>query len=85
MSVKLLTLLHLEFLSLKRGSTGSSQSTLVKMPHCWKSHVAANMVLFDSTLFVSMYHLPAFFANQRFGQSENEEEIRDVGSAVHLV
>ena len=37
MSVKLLTERHLEFLSLKGGSTGSSESTLVKMPHCWKS------------------------------------------------
>ena len=32
---------HLEFLSLKGGCTGSSESTLVKMPHCWKSHVMA--------------------------------------------
>ena len=39
MSVKLLTEYHLEFLSLKGGSTSSSESTLVKMPHCWKSHV----------------------------------------------
>ena len=38
MTVKLLTDYHLEFLSLKEGSTGSSDSTLVKMPHCWKSH-----------------------------------------------
>ena len=38
MSVKLLTEHHLEFLSLKGGCTGSSESTLVKMPHCWKSH-----------------------------------------------
>ena len=40
MSVKLLTEQHLEFLSLKGGCTGSPESTLVKMPHCWKSHVA---------------------------------------------
>ena len=33
MSIKLLTEHHLEFLSLKGGCTGSSQSTLVKMPH----------------------------------------------------
>ena len=39
MSAKLLTEHHLEFLSLK----GSSESTLVKIPHCWKSHVAAHM------------------------------------------
>ena len=40
MSVKLLTEQHTEFLSLKGGCTGSSDSTHVKMPHCWKSRVA---------------------------------------------
>ena len=44
MTVKLLTEQHLEFLSLKGSYTGSSESTLVKMPHCWKSHVAAHIV-----------------------------------------
>ena len=34
MSVKLLTELNLEFLSLKEGYTGSTESTLVEMPHC---------------------------------------------------
>ena len=43
MTVKLLTVHHLEFLSLKGGYTGSSEPTLVKMPHCWKSHVTAHM------------------------------------------
>ena len=43
MSVKLLTEHHLEFLSLKGGYTGSSEPTLVKMQHCWKSHVAAQI------------------------------------------
>ena len=33
MTVKLLTEHHLAFLSLKGGCTGSSESTLVKMPH----------------------------------------------------
>ena len=37
MTVELLTEHHLEFLSSKGGCTGSSESTLVKMPHCWKS------------------------------------------------
>ena len=41
MSVKLLTEHHLEFLSLKGCHTGLSESTLVKMPHFWKSHVMA--------------------------------------------
>ena len=43
MSVKLLTEHHLDFLSLKGYCTGTSESTLVKMPHCWKSHVAAHI------------------------------------------
>ena len=36
--VKLLSEHHLEFISLNRGCTGSSESSLVKIPHCWKSH-----------------------------------------------
>ena len=43
MIVRLLTELHLEFLSLKGGCKGSSESTVFKMPHCWKSHVTAHM------------------------------------------
>ena len=43
MNIKLLTEHHLEFLSLKGGYIGLSESTLVKMPHCWKSHVAAHL------------------------------------------
>ena len=31
------------FLSLKGGYTGLSESTLIKMPHCWKSHVTAQL------------------------------------------
>ena len=47
MTVKLLTEHHLEFLSFKGGCTGSSESTctLVKMPHCWKSHATARLKL----------------------------------------
>ena len=40
MTVTLLTEHHLEFLSSKGSCTSSSESTLVKIPHCWKSHVA---------------------------------------------
>ena len=43
MIVKLLTEHHLEFLSLKGGCRGSSESTHVKMPHCWKSHALAHI------------------------------------------
>ena len=45
MSVKLLSEHHLVFLSLKGGCRGSSESTLVKMPHCLKSHALAHMCL----------------------------------------
>ena len=51
MSVKLLTEHQLEFLSLKGGSTGSSESTHVKMPHCWKSHVVAQKITVTCKLF----------------------------------
>ena len=47
MSVKLLNEHHLAFLSLKGGCTGSTESTLVKMPHCWKLHVTAQIYLID--------------------------------------
>ena len=45
MCVKLLTEHPLEFLSLKGGYRGSSESKHCKMPHCWKSHVTADMHL----------------------------------------
>ena len=48
MIVKLLTEHHLEFLSLKGGCRGSSESTLVKMSNCWKSHAAAHFMLLDT-------------------------------------
>ena len=44
MIVKLLTEHHLEFLSLKGGCRGSSESKLVKMPHRWKSHALAHWI-----------------------------------------
>ena len=45
MIVKLLTEHHLEFLSLKGGCRGSSESTHVKIPHCWESHALAHIIL----------------------------------------
>ena len=44
MIVKLLTEHHLEFLSIKSGCRGLSESTLDKMPHCWKSHAVAHII-----------------------------------------
>ena len=45
MIVKLLTEHHLEFLRLTGGCKDSSESTLVKMIHCWKFHVAAHLYM----------------------------------------
>ena len=50
MIVKLLTEHHLEFLSLKCGCTGLSESINVKMPHCLKSHAAALFNINNSSI-----------------------------------
>ena len=67
MTVKLLTEHHLEFLSLKRGYTGLSETTLVKMPHCWKSHITAYTrmtyiyyVKLFSIVFVCLFNLTLY-------------------------
>ena len=56
MTVKLLTEQNLEFLNLIRGCTGSSESTLVKMPHCWKSHVLAHICSAVMTVITEYLH-----------------------------
>ena len=49
MIIKLLTVHHVEFLSLKKGCRGSSESTLVKMSNCWKFYAVAQlMVIFPA-------------------------------------
>ena len=58
MIVKLLTEHHLEFLSLKVDCSGSSESTHVKMQHCWKSHALAHFFFkFQNILkFQKVFH-----------------------------
>ena len=55
MNVNLLTEPHLVFLSLKGGCTGESESTHVKMPHCWKSHVTAHTKLIYNYVIVKLF------------------------------
>ena len=50
MIVKLLTKHRFEFRSFKGGCKGLSESTLVKMPHCWKSQALAQSQLCTLTL-----------------------------------
>ena len=57
MIVKLLNQQQLGFLSLKGGCTGSYESTLVKMPHCWKSHVTTQLSPLNGNIFpISKYN-----------------------------
>ena len=58
-SVKLLTEHHLVVLRLKGGCIGLCESRLVKMPHCLKSHVTAQiLVTKNSTLHKHIVYTP---------------------------
>ena len=61
MILRLLAKHHLEFLSLKGGCTGSSESTLVKLPHCWKSHVKVHLYLNIKNIFLKCDCFSEFF------------------------
>ena len=50
MTVKRLNEHTLEFLSFKGGCTGWSESTLVKLPYCWKSHAMADISIFQTAI-----------------------------------
>ena len=76
MIVKLLTEHHLAFLSLKGGITGSSESTLVKMPHYWKLHVVAHIFM---SLHTSLWR-PSRLCNPKLTENANfdvSKETRD--------
>ena len=62
MSVELLTEHRLEFVSLKGGCIGSSESTLIKMPHC----VAAQFMIY--WLRADAYDSLGTFISQRKGK-----------------
>ena len=53
MGANLLTEHHLEFLSLKGGCTGLSESTHVKMPQCWKLQDLSYIALY--ALYIVRY------------------------------
>ena len=55
-TVKLLAEHLLEVLSVTGGCTGSSESTLVKMPHCWKSHVTAHYIFTETAALYFFSH-----------------------------
>ena len=61
MIVKLLTEHNLEFLSLKGGCRGSSESTHVRMPHCWKSHTLAHFHCCMIVMWVGLWSVIEVF------------------------
>ena len=89
MTVKLQTEHHMEFLSLKGGCTCSSESTLVKMPRCWKSHVPAQLTQtlkvddllcsnFNSLHFGQFFMLLFSSANFTFSTKKIQEHYQSV-------
>ena len=73
LTVKLLTEHHLESLVLKGGCAGSSESTLVKLPLCWKSHVTAQL-LFKKELSGRPHHPEAVFGSTHDVSGETSPE-----------
>ena len=69
MNGKLVTEHHLEFLSLRGGSTGSSESALIKIPHCWKSHIMAQML--KSTHHPLIPHIPTLCVDYSLATGAN--------------
>ena len=74
MNIKLLIEHHLEFLNLKKGCTGSYESTLVKMPHCWKFHVTAQLYPFktQTDLKVLKSIIDANYESRMFERANSE-------------
>ena len=79
MTVKLLTEHHLAFLSLNGGCTGSSESTLVKMPHCWKSPITAQMytrkAMKELLAIRRIFSLVDMITNTKFSNCPNVSKI----------
>ena len=55
MTIKLLTEYHLGFLSLNESTKARLMSIHVKIPHCWKSHVAAHFCLLTTKFYKSCF------------------------------
>ena len=73
MTVKLLNVTLFGVSKLKRGFAGSSESTLVKMSHCWKSHVAFHIVCLFSLFDFILYVPSTIFQLNRDGSSWVEQ------------
>ena len=76
MSAKLLAEHHLRFLSLKGGCTCSSESTLVKMPHCWESHATAHFNVVYCMVCVSVWEVDQQASMSKLKDIEIHKTIR---------
>ena len=83
MIVKLLTEHHLEFLSLKGGCRGSSESTLVKMSNCWKSHATAHLAFYDNAHRTNLYDLDPNVSHKTTVAYSNEQ-VAQWATIAHL-
>ena len=71
MSITLLIEYRLVFLSSEGGCTCSSESTLVKIPNCWKSHVTAQffqaeLARNDKAGFIAPKNVPYILSHDIF-------------------
>ena len=80
MIVKLLTEHHLELLSLKGGCRGSSESTHVKMPHCWKSHALAQLL--DKPCVLFQIPLSKFLLTHNGRVQDKQETLQRIANKV---
>ena len=82
MTVKLLSEHDLEFLTLTGSCTGVSESTHVKMPHCWESHVKAHLN------FKSIPDTSSQLVNSTINSTDTDMErvmlnVKSVGSVLY--
>ena len=77
---QLLTEHNLEFLSFKGGCTGSSETTLVKMPHCHGS-ITVNSEIFARVYFRETSHMRSFAKIKPSRKSENSLSLSDEGKS----
>ena len=75
MTVKLLTELRLRFLSLKEYCTGLSESTLVKMPYCWKSRVTVHIYLHTICIILQEESFKIVIQQKAAYQTGNDKQI----------
>ena len=79
MIVKLLTEHHSEFLSLKGDCTGPSESTHVKMSHCWKSHAQGHIMLCFSFVQEQFFYDMKGGGEKRKGGGQDKQNKRQKG------